>query len=844
MVLFKKFKKFILDRVDVFLVTLSIFTLLFSYHYQIMEPYENLVLDSLRNNFKDKSNISKDIIYLVTDQYSLQEAEKFYKMGWPWKRSSYSKMIDFIGKSNGSVIAFDAIFTEKSIYTYLNIPDDSIFSESLKNNNVILANFFSLEEKVFYEKIKNQAIRIKSKYENILKKKLKTKYSEKDLIKKLEQIINKANSSNIKISSIEECLSYFEKIIQSRQLKKVESYKNYLFPFSIKVKSENPDNVIKKYYEVQLPLKDYISSLRNIGNVYGNIDADGVTRRNPIVIRFHDLYFPSLSFSAYLIHKKIKEIEIGKDYIKARDLKIPLSQNGQFLIKYYEESSKYPQISQVDMLLSYDLLEFMYEEYIKNYKKFSYHEKIQKNDIYQNLNDFLKVKNLLLSINPKILDKYSHHESKLYAISPWSLSNKMFIVADAIPGHHDIRPTPIQSEELGAHIHGSIINNLINKDVSKEIRYVPSIYISLIFFPVFIFLTIRNLSLVYSFFVTFSFIIISIGVLLYSFINLNLNIDILTLIMSVGIIFIIVTLLNYIKESQQKQYIESAFSQYLSPKVIQAIIKDPSQLNLGGTSKELSVFFSDIEGFSSISEQLSPKQIIQVLNIYLTEMCNIIIHYDGVIDKFIGDAVVAFWGAPLEQLDHAKRVCYSAIDMQKKLNEIQSEFSVFNFGKLAMRIGINSGESVVGNMGSIQRTDYTVIGDVVNTASRLEGANKFYGTYTCISSNTYSFVKDFVDVRELDTILVVGKKIPVKIYELIDKKNKTPEPLASALNDYNKALFLYQDKNFKDSITLFDKVLKVFPKDKPSMIYKERSLEYMKNPPRNENWLWSQLTSK
>jgi len=225
-----------------------------------------------------------------------------------------------------------------------------------------------------------------------------------------------------------------------------------------------------------------------------------------------------------------------------------------------------------------------------------------------------------------------------------------------------------------------------------------------------------------------------------------------------------------VNEQQEKKYIRQTFSKFVSKSVVDELLRDPSKIKLGGDKKILTVLFSDIRGFTSISEKLTPEELVEHLNIYLQGMTDIVINTDGTLDKYIGDAIMAFWGAPIEMSDHSLKACRAALEMMEALKVMNHKWEKEGKPILDIGIGINTGDMVVGNMGSSSRMDYTLMGDNVNLGSRLEGTNKFYGTNIIISEFTYQYVKDDVIARELDLIRVKGKALPVKIYELIDLK--------------------------------------------------------------------------
>ncbi|MCB1171116.1 MAG: adenylate/guanylate cyclase domain-containing protein, partial [Leptospiraceae bacterium] len=226
-----------------------------------------------------------------------------------------------------------------------------------------------------------------------------------------------------------------------------------------------------------------------------------------------------------------------------------------------------------------------------------------------------------------------------------------------------------------------------------------------------------------------------------------------------------------LSEEENVKFIRNTFSKFVSQDVVEELLANPDSITLGGSKKELTVFFSDVRGFTTISEKLGPEELVQLLNEYLSEMTELIIDYRGTIDKYMGDAIMAFWGAPARNDDHAYYACVAAMAQVQALMKLQEMWSDRNIPVLDIGIGINTGPAVVGNMGSSRRMDYTLMGDTVNLGSRLEGITKTYGVRTCISEFTYERVKDRVYARELDLVRVKGKLEPVRIYELMGLVN-------------------------------------------------------------------------
>jgi adenylate cyclase len=317
----------------------------------------------------------------------------------------------------------------------------------------------------------------------------------------------------------------------------------------------------------------------------------------------------------------------------------------------------------------------------------------------------------------------------------------------------------------------------------------------------------------------------------YTYISFGLVFSISYLFIASVFSIIVINMRFYISEMGQKTMIREMFGQYLSPKVVENLVDDPSKIQLGGEEREMTAFFSDIRGFSSISERLTPSELVQVLNDYLTDMCDIILAAEGTVDKFEGDSIMAFWGAPTRQADHAKRACFAAIEMNDRLIELRARALEQGVTPLVVRMGMNTGTMVVGNMGSKQRMNYTIMGDAVNLASRLEGANKAYGSGMMISESTYRFCEADVDVRELDRITVVGKSEPVTVYQLLNRKNQTSDAEADLVDQFSKGLELYKAGDFQRAKSEFSACLEIFADDGPAQTYISRCQAFTDNPP-------------
>jgi adenylate cyclase len=294
-----------------------------------------------------------------------------------------------------------------------------------------------------------------------------------------------------------------------------------------------------------------------------------------------------------------------------------------------------------------------------------------------------------------------------------------------------------------------------------------------------------------------------------------------------------------IVEGREKRFIRGAFGKYVSPAVVEQISDEPEALRLGGQKRPLSVLFSDLAGFTDLSEMMDAEDLITLLNDYLSEMTDLVLQEGGTLDKYIGDAIMAFWNAPQEQEDHADRALRCAVLMQRKMDELNEKWlgENENAEPLTVRIGVNTGVVVVGNVGGKDRFDYSAIGDAVNLAARLEPANKSYGTLTMASEYTLrEAVASNYQLRELDLIAVKGKTEPVRVYEVLELADgELPQEMQEALGQFNLGLNAYHRRDWELAREYFAAAAEADPTDEPSKLYISRAQECIENPPA-EDW--------
>ncbi|HDT12370.1 MAG TPA: adenylate/guanylate cyclase domain-containing protein, partial [Candidatus Marinimicrobia bacterium] len=306
-------------------------------------------------------------------------------------------------------------------------------------------------------------------------------------------------------------------------------------------------------------------------------------------------------------------------------------------------------------------------------------------------------------------------------------------------------------------------------------------------------------------------------------------------IIAVGLSYAFDILYEFILEQKEKKKIRGMFSTYISPKILKYLEDHPDAFTLTGEKREATMFFSDVQGFTTISESLNAEDLAMLLNKYLSPMTQILMSYDGYVDKYEGDAIMCDFGVPVEDEEHAKKACWAAIEQQAKIDELRpllkKEYGVDIF----VRMGINSGLVSAGNMGSEQRFQYTVMGDAVNAASRFEGANKQYGTYLMIGERTYELAKDYIEARILDRIIVKGKLKYITVYNLLTKKGEATEEQLKLIEWYEKGLTLYWERQWDEAISAFQKAMEFVPGDPPSEIFIKRCNDFKITPPQ-DNW--------
>ena len=434
---------------------------------------------------------------------------------------------------------------------------------------------------------------------------------------------------------------------------------------------------------------------------------------------------------------------------------------------------------------------------------------------------------------------YSFADVAQHKFAPGTFKDKIVLVGASATGIGDLRTPPYGGIDYpGVEVHANVIDNVLNNGFL--VRGAPQILLDLLLILAFGLPLGFALALVSPRWMWFGLALLVpfIALLYFAFLRgwwLNFTLPAGTLTANV----MLVSLYRALVEEKEKRKVRSAFGQYLSPEVIRRLLLNPQLVEPRKT--EITVMFSDIRGFTTISEKLDAQELALFLNGYLSDMTRIVFDTRGTLDKYIGDAVMAFWGAPYEDGQHAVQACTAALEMMKRVRELQKQWAAQGKPLLDIGVGLNSGVASVGNMGSALRYGYTALGDAVNLSSRLEGLNKDYGTHIIVNDSTYSAAKDAgFFFRELDLIRVKGKLQPVTIYELIGRYSELQQ--GGLLTDvqgrgraFNEARKLYRQRRWPEAQSAFQAVLDRWSNDGPSILYMKRCQEYLADEPL-PNW--------
>ena len=519
------------------------------------------------------------------------------------------------------------------------------------------------------------------------------------------------------------------------------------------------------------------------GHFVPDIDDDGIVRRIPMLFEYENQHYEALSLAIARAVIKADRIEpgyakegskyTGLEWLQVGEISIPVDQHARSLVPYRGKQGSFPYIPATDVLNG-------------------------------------------------VADKSR-------------LEGRIALLGTSAPGLLDLRATPLQSIYPGVEIHANMIAGILDGTVKEAPRYTLGAEFFLVLLSgLFMALLLPLLSPLWG---TIATVVLLIGVVATNIViweSLNLVLPVALGVVILFVMYLFSTTYALFVETRGKRQLAGIFGQYIPPELVDEMSDDPEAFSLDSESRELTVLFSDVCDFTTISEGLEPKELSQLMNEYLTPMTSIIHEHRGTIDKYMGDAIMAFWGAPIADGNHAKHALDASVAMLRELPALQEQFRKRGWPPLKIGIGLSTGPMSVGNMGSEFRMAYTVMGDAVNLGSRLEGLTKAYGVELIVNESTVAAVPDYI-YRELDRVRVKGKDELVTIYEPVGARKEVEKPARDEIKLYAQALKLYCGKDWDMAELQFLNLQKSAPQRSLYKVYVERISHFRKEPP-PENW--------
>ena len=516
------------------------------------------------------------------------------------------------------------------------------------------------------------------------------------------------------------------------------------------------------------------------------VDADGVFRRVPLVQAYQGYLFASLALATAQNHLNADGIELvvetegakgGNEYyaletINVKDYRIPVDANGAVYVPYRGRQGSFT--------------------YIPAHKVLS------------------------------------------GEADPEKLKGKIVLVGTSAPGLLDLRSTPVQNIYPGVEVHANIISGILDDRIKHQPAWTAGYeLVLLVVVAVCMALLLPLVSPLLAAAGTLGFSGLVLGGTFIAW-NNNLILPLASPLLLIVLIFMLHMTYGFFIESRGKRQLANLFGHYIPPELVDEMSESPEEYSLDGENREMTVLFSDVRGFTTISEGMDPKQLTQLMNALLTPMTRVIHKNRGTIDKYMGDAIMSFWGAPLVDSEHARHALYAAMEMMDELKIMQEDFRQRGWPEVNIGIGLNTGNMNVGNMGSEFRMAYTVLGDAVNLGSRLEGLTKNYGVNIIVSETTRAEIPEFL-FRELDLVRVKGKNEPVAIFEPVGHKNDVEKAITSELSAYKKALLNFRAQSWDKAEVDFFNLNRENPERLLYQVYMDRITVYRNEPP-GDNW--------
>jgi adenylate cyclase len=546
--------------------------------------------------------------------------------------------------------------------------------------------------------------------------------------------------------------------------------------YEVAVDSDGSVEFPDPYKSVLLPQPVVAEAIAGVSDVLTPRDEDGITRHYRILTKFRGRFYPSFALAALLAREGVRHLTIRDRILSVGRLSFPVDRDGMITLRFYPRFRALPASSVLTGLWSIE------------------------------------------------------DEKKVTTFDPKNVENRIILIGTDAAALFDLKVTPVTNVMPGTEMHATAIRNLLDRQFMRTAPVAVSILLMVL------------LSLATALITRFTSaaagggataaLLLGYGGLSVALFQAHWIVDLAAPLMAIVLAYAATSAVNFMHEGRQRLQVKRTFAQLVSPKVVDKILKHPDALHLEGERKPLTIFFMDFAGFTAMSEKLDPSELVKLISEYHNEAAEEIFRTEGTLDKFIGDAIMAFWNDPIEQPDHALRACLTAVAAQKKLLEMAKIMKERGLPEMSARIGLNTGVATVGNMGAQKQVNYTLIGDEVNLASRLEGVNKEFGTKIIISEATYLPAKEHLEVRELALIKVKGKKLPVRIFELIGRRGEAPPERLETVRKFEAALAEFRGRKFSKAWEMFLSLAQ--RGDHASEVYVGLCERYMNEPPHGD----------
>ncbi len=531
-------------------------------------------------------------------------------------------------------------------------------------------------------------------------------------------------------------------------------------------------------YGANLP--EFQKAARNAGHFNPLTDFDGVARRVPMLMEYQGAYYESLSLAVIralsgnpdiqaIFEEGAGNVGDSLEWLRVGKLKIPVDENISALIPYRGRQGSFPYVSAADVLHG--------------------------------------------------------------RVSAQELGGAIVLVGTTAPGLMDLRSTPVSAVYPGVEVHANLIAGMLDRNIKQKPAFIMGAEITeMLLLGLLLAFLLPLLSPIKASLTALAALLVGIGINLSLWQYADMVMPLAASMLMMLALFMLSMSYGFFVESRAKRQITGLFGQYVPPELVDEMSENPGSFTMEGESREMTVLFSDVRGFTTISEGLSPKELSRLMNEYMTPMTHIIHKHRGTIDKYIGDAIMAFWGAPLADPEHGRNALLAAMEMQQTLIPLREQFKARGWPEIRIGVGINTGTMSVGNMGSEFRMAYTVMGDAVNLASRLESVTKQYGVGIIVGENTHRAVPEVV-FRELDRVRVKGKDEPVAIYEPLGAAGQVDQSALDELKLFQQVLKLYRAQDWDLAEVQLLNLQKSSPECTLYQLYLERIIYFRANPP-------------